>query len=149
VYPPGITTRTDGSIFSDQLRGDVPDLYRNEGDGAFTFRTFAQTGSNLKYLGWAEAFSIMTTMVGRDIFIANGHVYPELENHHHPESQYRQRNLTVSTTPERRFDDVTSVVGPGFDLRRSGRGVAFGASTTMAGWIFSSQPERSAHAFGQ
>ena len=61
-----------------------------------------------------------------DIFIANGHVYPELENHNHPELPYRQRNLLYHNSRDGRFEDVTSIAGPGLDLRRSGRGVAFG-----------------------
>jgi len=114
-------------IFKTNFEDDVPDLYRNEGDGTFTFRTFdAKLGSNLKYLGWGGGFFDYDNDGWPDIFIANGHVYPELENHHHPESQYRQRNLLYHNSGNGRFDDVTSVVGPGFDLRRSGRGVAFG-----------------------
>src|SRR5206468_12336275 len=59
-----------------------------------------------------------------DIFIANGHVYPE------PNSQglgapYRQRNLLYRNLGNGTFDDVTKLCGPGLELERSGRGVAF------------------------
>jgi hypothetical protein len=114
-------------IFKTNFEDDVPDLYHNEGDGTFTFRTFdAKLGFNLKYLGWGGGFFDYDNDGWPDIFIANGHVYPELENHHHSESPYRQRNLLYHNSGNGQFEDVTPMAGPGFDLRRSGRGVAFG-----------------------
>jgi len=106
---------------------DVPDLYHNDGEGTFSFRTFdAKLGSNLRYLGWGGGFFDYDNDGWPDIFVANGHVYPEPENHNHPESPYRQRNLLYHNAGDGTFDDVTSAAGPGLELRRSGRGVAFG-----------------------
>ena len=114
-------------IFKTNFEDDVPDLYHNEGDGNFTFRTFdAKLGSRLKYLSWGGGFFDYDNSGWPDIFIANGHVYPELQSHNHPESPYRQRNLLYHNSGNGRFEDVTSIAGPGFDLQRSGRGVAFG-----------------------
>jgi hypothetical protein len=114
-------------IFKSNFEDDVPDLYRNERDGSFSFRTFdAKLGFNLKYLGWGGGFFDYDNDGWPDIFIANGHVYPELENQRHPESPYRQRNLLYHNLRDGRFEDVTSIAGPGLELRRSGRGVAFG-----------------------
>jgi enediyne biosynthesis protein E4 len=114
-------------IFKTNFEDDIPDLYHNEGDETFTFRTFdAKLGSNLKYLSWGGGFFDYNNDGWPDIFIANGHVYPELETHNHPESPYRQRNLLYHNSGNGRFEDVTSIAGPGLDLRRSGRGVAFG-----------------------
>lgn len=114
-------------IFKSNFEDDVPDLYHNEGGGTFTFRTFdAKLGFNLKYLGWGGGFFDYDNDGWPDIFIANGHVYPELETHNHPESPYRQRNLLYHNSGNGRFDDVTSIAGSGLDLRRSGRGAAFG-----------------------
>jgi hypothetical protein len=113
-------------IFKTNFDNDVPDLYHNEGDGTFSFRTFdAKLGFNLKYLSWGGGFFDYDNDGWPDLFIANGHVYPELESHGHPESPYRQRNLLYHNSGNGRFEDVTSIAGPGLELRRSGRGVAF------------------------
>jgi len=121
----------DGDGWLDILKtnfdGDIPDLYHNERDGTFSLRTFdAKLGLNLKYLSWGGGFFDYDNDGWPDIFIANGHVYPELESHHHPESPYRQRNLLYHNAGDGTFQDVTSIAGPGLELRRSGRGAAFG-----------------------
>jgi hypothetical protein len=114
-------------IFKTNFDDDVPDLYHNEGAGTFTFRTFdARLGSNLRYLSWGGGFFDYDNDGWPDLFIANGHVYPELESHHHPESPYRERCLLYHNSGNGRFEDVTSIAGPGLEVRRSGRGVAFG-----------------------
>jgi enediyne biosynthesis protein E4 len=106
---------------------DFPDLYRNERDGNFSLRTFdAKLGLNLRYLSWGGGFFDYDNDGWPDIFIANGHVYPELESHNHPESPYRQQNLLYHNSGTGTFQDVTSIAGAGLALRRSGRGVAFG-----------------------
>jgi hypothetical protein len=114
-------------IFKTNFEDDVPDLYHNEGGEYFSFRTFdAKLGFNLKYLGWGGGFFDCDNDGWPDIFVANGHVYPELERHNHPESPYRQRYLLYRNLGDGRFEDVTGNAGPGLELRRSGRGVAFG-----------------------
>ena len=113
-------------IFKTNFDDDVPDLYHNEGDGSFTLRTFdAKLGSDLKKLSWGGGFFDFDNDGCPDLFIANGHVYPELEDHGHPESPYRQRNMLYRNLCNGAFENVTSSAGPGLDLRRSGRGVAF------------------------
>lgn len=114
-------------IFKTNFEDDVPDLYRNERGGNFSFRTFdARLGFYLKYLGWGGGFLDYDNDGWPDIFIANGHVYPELESHNHAESPYRQRNLLFRNSGNGQFEDVTSIAGPGFEVRRSARGAAFG-----------------------
>jgi hypothetical protein len=113
-------------IFKTNFDQDVPDLYHNDGDGTFTFRTFdAKLGIDLKKLSWGGGFFDFDNDGCPDLFIANGHVYPELENHGHLESPYRQSNTLYHNLCNGTFQEVTSTAGSGFNLRRSGRGVAF------------------------
>jgi len=113
-------------IFKTNFDEDVPDLYHNNGDGTFTFSTFdTKLGFNLNKLSWGGGFIDYDNDGCPDLFIANGHVYPELESQGHPESPYRQRNTLMHNQCDRTFQDVTPIAGPGFELRRSGRGVAF------------------------
>jgi enediyne biosynthesis protein E4 len=113
-------------IFKTNFDEDVPDLYYNEGNGTFTFRTFdAKLGFDLRKLSWGGGFFDYDNDGCPDLFIANGHVYPELESHGHPESPYRQRNSLHRNLCNGTYEDVTSIAGSGLQLGRSGRGVAF------------------------
>ncbi len=59
-----------------------------------------------------------------DIFIANGHVYPEVEQAS-PGTQYRQLNSLFHNEGSGKFVEVGKISGTGFDTRYVGRGVAF------------------------
>jgi hypothetical protein len=63
-----------------------------------------------------------------DLFVVNGHVYPEVDGAGIGES-YRQQNQVflnaIDPSGERRFEEVTGEVGPGLDRLYSGRGLAF------------------------
>ncbi len=59
-----------------------------------------------------------------DIFIANGHVYPEVEQAT-PGTRYRQINSLFRNTGKGKFVEVSKSSGSGFDTPHVGRGVAF------------------------
>ena len=59
-----------------------------------------------------------------DIFIANGHVYPEVEQAT-PGTHYRQINSLFHNEGEGKFAEVGKLSGPGFETAHVGRGVAF------------------------
>src|SRR4029077_18117922 len=61
-----------------------------------------------------------------DLFIANGHVYPEVEQLH-PESHYKQINSLFHNDGNGKFTDVTKAAGDGFSKPFAGRGAAFAA----------------------
>lgn len=113
-------------IFKTNFSDDTSNLYRNNGDGTFTDRIFdAKLGHNVKYLGWGCGLFDFDEDAWRDIFAANGHVYPELESHG-LDTPYRERSLLYRNRGNGTFEDVSSSSGPGLEQRRSGRGVAFG-----------------------
>jgi len=59
-----------------------------------------------------------------DLFIANGHVYPEVEQVT-PEVHYRQLNTLFQNQGNGKFVEVTKQAGPGLQKPYVGRGVAF------------------------
>ena len=57
-------------------------LYRNDGDGNFTDITF-QTGlgeTSIPFLGWGTSFLDFDNDGWKDLIVANGHVYPAVDN---------------------------------------------------------------------
>jgi enediyne biosynthesis protein E4 len=59
-----------------------------------------------------------------DLFIANGHVYPEVEQAI-PGTRYKQINTLFHNERNGKFVDVTKSAGDGFQTPHVGRGVAF------------------------
>ena len=113
-------------IFKTNFFGDTSNLYRNNGNGTFDDRIFhARLGHNVKYLGWGVGFFDFDNDGWKDIFVANGHVYPELEAQG-LETPYRERNLLYRNQGNGTFADISRSAGPGLELFRSSRGAAFG-----------------------
>jgi enediyne biosynthesis protein E4 len=112
-------------IFKTNFSDDTSTLYRNNRDGTFTDATFESgLGLNNRYLGWGCGFVDLDNDGWPDAFLANGHVYPEIERagltpYHEPKILYH--NLANG-----RFEDVSQRSGPGVAIAASARGVAFG-----------------------
>lgn len=59
---------------------ETPTLYRNDGDLFFTDATYmAGVGVDTSRVGWGVLFVDLDQDGWRDLFIANGHIYPELD----------------------------------------------------------------------
>jgi len=103
-------------------------FYKNEGD-YFTdvsFRT--QTGAaSLPYVGWGTAFLDYDNDGWLDLFIANGHVYPQLDNAKLGASApYRQRRLLYRNKGGGTFEEIAETQGEVLTEPRVSRGVAQG-----------------------
>jgi hypothetical protein len=107
--------------FSEQ----VPTLYRNYG-GAFEDASLrAGLGFNRKYVGFGVDFVDADNDGWRDLFIANGHVYAQLEGR--PlHLQYREPKLLYRNLGNGRFKDVTAEAGAALLAPNVARGCAFG-----------------------
>ena len=72
----------DGDIdfYVTNFSDDVNTLYQNQGNGTFIDNTYAAgLGSIIRpYLGWATGFYDFDRDGDLDIFVANGHIYPQL-----------------------------------------------------------------------
>jgi hypothetical protein len=105
---------------------DYTSLYHNDGDGLFSDVSFrsglaATLGS---YLGWGIGLVDLDNDSLLDIFIANGHIYPEIERT--GTSSYRQRNQVFRNIGNGRFREATRDIGGPLLREKSSRGTAFG-----------------------
>src|SRR2546423_1847249 len=113
-------------IVKTNFAGDTPSLYHNLGGGDFEDATFtAGLGAHTQYLGWGCGFFDMDNDGWPDILLCNGHVYPEVEQLK-TEAGYAQRKLLYRNLRNRRFQDVSELVGPGISTPSTSRGCAFG-----------------------
>ena len=112
-------------IFKTNFAGDTSTLYANNGNGLCEDRTFASGfGRNTRWLGWGVAFLDLDLDGWQDLFLVNGHVYPEVEQLK-SEAGYRQRKVVYRNRGDGRFDDVTEQLGPPVTVPKAGRGAAF------------------------
>ena len=67
-------------IVKTNFSDDVPNLYRNNGDGTFEDRVFQSgLGGYMQYVGWGVHLLDVDHDGRRDLLMVNGHVYPEAE----------------------------------------------------------------------
>ena len=105
---------------------DTPSLYRNLGGGTFEDATGrAGLGATRVILGWGIGFIDFDLDSWPDIFIVNGHVYPEADRVGGRYS-YEQRKLLYRNLGNGRFEDVSDRAGPGILEKRAARGAAAG-----------------------
>ena len=113
-------------IFKTNFAGDTSTLYANAGNGLCEDRTFASgIGINTRWLGWGVGFLDLDLDGWLDLFLVNGHVYPEVDQLQ-SEAGYRQRKVVYRSQGNGRFEDVTERLGPPVTIPRAGRGAAFG-----------------------
>ena len=113
-------------IFKTNFAGDTSTLYANTGNGLCEDRTFAAgIGINTRWLGWGVGFLDMDHDGWLDLFLVNGHVYPEVEQLR-SEAGYQQRKVVYRSLRNGRFEDVTERLGQPVTIPRAGRGAAFG-----------------------
>ena len=106
--------------------GDTTTLYGNLGRGFCEDRTFAAgIGLNTRWLGWGAGFVDLDHDGWLDIFLANGHVYPEVSQLK-TEAAYQQRKVVYRNLGNGRFVDVTERLGPPASTPAASRGAAFG-----------------------
>jgi hypothetical protein len=105
---------------------DTTSLYRNLGGGAFDDATIAGgLAVNTRYLGWGTGFLDVDLDSWPDIFIVNGHVYPEADRIGGRYS-YAQPKLLYRNLGNGRFEDVSMRGGPALLDKKAARGAAFG-----------------------
>ena len=111
-------------IIKTNFSDDTPTLYRNTGDNTFTDATMeAGLGMNLQFLGWGTLFVDWDNDGWPDIFIANGHVYPEVDGRG-LRTTFRERKLLFWNLHNGKFKDISLTSGPGITQPFNSHGVA-------------------------
>jgi enediyne biosynthesis protein E4 len=106
---------------------DTDTLYRNLGAGLFEDATQAWGLSPRTFtrLGWGVAFFDADLDGAVDLFIANGHLYPQVDAFPDLQESFRQKNQLLLNRKVG-FRDVSSRAGPGLEVQKSSRGLAVG-----------------------
>jgi hypothetical protein len=79
---------------------------------------------NTRWLGWGVGFLDLENDGWLDLFLVNGHVYPEVEQLK-SEAGYEQRKVVYRNLRNGRFADVSERLGAPVTTPRAGRGAAF------------------------
>ena len=101
-------------------------LYRNQGKAYFADETYAGgLGVNTKFVGWGIEFIDFDQDGWKDLFLANGHIYPELEGSKVGEA-FRQPKVAYWNLRNGAFRDVTHEAGTAVAVPQVSRGLATG-----------------------
>ena len=105
---------------------DYTSLYRNEGNGLFVDASFRSglAATLGPYLGWGVGFVDVDNDALLDVFIVNGHVYPDVDKT--GTSSYRQRTQLFRNVGRGQYRHITTEVGGPLLTQQSSRGAAFG-----------------------
>jgi hypothetical protein len=114
-------------LYVTNFSDDSNTLYHNDADGLFTDVTF-QAGhgeTTIPFLGWGAGFLDYDNDGLLDVFVANGHVYPQVDRFDWG-TTWAQRPLLLRNTNGSRFDPVVPATGSGLAVVVPARGAAFG-----------------------
>ncbi|HEX8352475.1 MAG TPA: CRTAC1 family protein [Pyrinomonadaceae bacterium] len=108
-------------IFVTNFADEYNTLYRGGARLSFTDVSYAAKLAEvaLPLVGWGTEFFDYDNDGWVDLFVANGHVYPQLEN-------YRQRKLLHRNNRDGTFAEVAEAAGAPLTEKRAARGTAFG-----------------------
>ena len=113
-------------IFKTNFSGDTSTLYHNTGKAVFDDVTFpAGVGTTTRWLGWGCGFLDADNNGWLDVFLVNGHVYPEVEKLT-TDAGYAQRKVLYRNLQNGRFEDVSDKAGAPILEPSAARGCAFG-----------------------
>jgi hypothetical protein len=112
-------------IFKTNFAGDTSTLYSNTGTGGCEDQTFTSgIGVNTRWLGWGVGFLDLDNDGWQDLFLVNGHVYPEVDQLK-SEAGYRQPKVVYRNLGNGRFADVSLRLGSTVTTPKASRGAAF------------------------
>ncbi len=114
-------------LFNTTFSDDYNPLYRNDGEANFTDISY-QLGiaePTIPFLGWGDAFLDYDNDGWKDLIIANGHVYPIVDNEPWGTS-FAERPLLFHNLSGKQFELMPAVEGTALAQTYVGRGLAVG-----------------------
>jgi enediyne biosynthesis protein E4 len=114
-------------ILDTDFSDDYKVLYRNDGDLNFVDSSYEAgvAKDTIPFLSWGDGFIDYDNDGWKDIFIASGHVYKQVDDHDWGTS-FAQRPLLLRNTNSGKFAIVPAVKGSGLAMVLPARGAAFG-----------------------
>jgi hypothetical protein len=111
----------DYDLFLTNFADEYNTLYHNDGKNSFTDLSYAAkvAAVSLPHVGWGTKFFDFDNDGWVDLFVANGHVYPQLP-------AYRQPRLLYRNNRDSTFTEISADFGAVLTENRASRGVAFG-----------------------
>jgi hypothetical protein len=114
-------------IYVTNFAEDTNTLYKNLGNMSFADVTVESGASRVSRpnLGWGTGFADFDNDGWLDLFVANGHVYPGVDQLKEV-SRYQQPKELYRNLGNGRFDEVSGRTGSDLSTPRPARGAAFG-----------------------
>ena len=113
-------------IFRSNFSDERETLYRNRGAAEFDDVTVAAgLAHNTRFVGWGCGFLDFDNDGWKDLLLANGHVFPEVERLK-IDIRYKDRAILYRNNGNGTFTDISEHAGEGILERHASRGVAFG-----------------------
>ncbi len=114
-------------ILNTTFSDDYKVLYRNDGDLSFADVSYEAgiAAPTIPFLSWGDGFIDYDNDGWKDIFIASGHVYPQVDQHDWGTS-FSERPLLFRNLAGKKFEVIPPVKETGLARVISARGAAFG-----------------------
>jgi hypothetical protein len=114
-------------FFVTDFGDDYKVLYHNDGDASFSDVSYKAGVAQITipFVGWGDGFLDFDNDGWLDLFMVNGHVYPEVDQHDWG-TTFAERPLLFRNLHNGKFEYVPPVKGSGLATLTSGRGAAFG-----------------------
>ncbi|HYK35540.1 CRTAC1 family protein [Alloacidobacterium sp.] len=114
-------------IVATDFSDDYKVLFHNDGDANFTDVSYHAgiAQESIPFLGWGVGFIDYDNDGWKDIFMVNGHVYPQVDKYDWGTS-FAERPLLYHNMKGQKFEYVPPVKGTGLADVVAGRGAAFG-----------------------
>ena len=115
------------SLLISHFDNEYAAFYRNDGAMSFTDISLPSgvAKATLGYVGWGDAFVDFSNDGWQDIFLVNGHVYPQV-NQFGSNLRYLEPKLLLFNLRNGTFKDMSKLAGTAIQIPQVSRGLAIG-----------------------